>query len=74
MNIRTSCLAAAILAFASFSPLKAQNYTFQVVDFCDGYTIFPNAINDAGAIVGAAQTATSVDSLAFVYQNGAARL
>jgi probable HAF family extracellular repeat protein len=44
-----------------------------VVDFCGGYTIFPSAINDEGTIVGAAQTATSADSLAFVYQNGACR-
>jgi hypothetical protein len=73
MNIRASCLAMAILALATCSPLKAQSYSFFVVDFCDGYAAFPSAMNNQGTIVGSAFNGGMAYSLAFVYQDGACR-
>ena len=51
----------------------AQSYTFQVVDYCDGYTAFTSAINGKGTIVGAAFNGGMAYSLAFVYEGICAR-
>ncbi|MGC9951147.1 MAG: hypothetical protein ABSF64_32730 [Bryobacteraceae bacterium] len=71
MSTRASCLATAILAFGHYAPLMARSYTFQVVDYCDGYTAFPSAINNEGTIVGSAFNGGMAYSLAFVYKGGA---
>jgi hypothetical protein len=70
MNARGFCLATAVLAFVHLSPLKAQGYTFKVVDYCDGYAAFPSAMNNQGTIVGAAFNGGMAYSLAFVYKAG----
>ena len=69
MRARVHLVAA--LALACPAALQAQNYSFQVVDFCDGYAAFPNAMNNAGTIVGGAFNGGMGTSLAFVYQDGA---
>ncbi len=50
--------------------LQAQSYTFQVINYCNGLALFPYAMNNAGVIVGEAQTSTSAYSSGFTYYNG----
>jgi probable HAF family extracellular repeat protein len=73
MTLRAICLAAVAIASASLSPLKAQNYTFQVAE-CGAYTVYPEGMNSEGTVVGAAQTIDSTYSLAFYYANGVCKV
>ncbi len=57
-------------AFSSGLPLAAQNYTFQVVDYCGALTAFPSAINNSGVIVGAASAINSAKNSGFIYAQG----
>jgi hypothetical protein len=63
---------AAALGSGAMSQLTAQGYKFQVAE-CGAYTVYPEAMNNEGTVVGAAQMINSADSLAFIYASGACR-
>jgi len=69
MKLNCICLALAIFALADVHPLWAQGYTFKVAQ-CGEYTAYPRGMNNAGTVVGAAQTIDSIYSFAFVYADG----
>ena len=69
MKLSVWSLVVAIPALVGLSPLRAQNYKFQVVE-CGGYTVYPAAINSHGTIVGSAQTIGSPYALGFIYADG----
>lgn len=70
MKTVTYFLLPALLASSGFSLLKAQNYTFQVVE-CGADSLPPTAMNTRGVVVGGAEEAGSVYSLGLIYFNGA---